>query len=124
MKNLLKFTGLLGALALGTTFASAAPGGDPMHVDIPFSFVVAGKVFPAGQYTVQETDSGIILVRGQGAAAMALSLPGNALKSGSLPAVQFTSNNGREYLAAVQDQISARTVPLHPIETRTLTLSH
>ena len=124
MKKVCKFVGLLGAMALGTTIMSAAPAADSIHVNIPFAFVVAGKLFPAGQYTVQESDSGIILVQGEGKSAIALTLPGNPVKAGSLPALRFTGSNGREYLASVDSISNSRTVPMHAYETRTLTLSH
>jgi len=124
MKNLLKITSLLGALALGTTIASASSSGDPIRVNVPFAFVVAGKVLPAGQYTVQETDSGLILVRGEGTAAMTISLPGNLVKAGTMPALHFTANSGHEYLVEVNDETSSRSVPVRALESRSLTMSH
>jgi hypothetical protein len=124
MKNLLKFAGLLGALALGTTIASASSSSDYIRVNVPFPFVVAGKAFPAGQYTVQQTDRGLLLVRGEGSAAMTLSIPGGSVKAGTLPALHFTANNGREYLVEVNDDTSSHSLPLPATETRTLTISH
>jgi hypothetical protein len=124
MKKILKFAGLFGALALGTAIVSAAPDADSMRVDVPFSFVLAGKVFPAGYYTIQQTNSGVLLVSGQGTAAMTLTIPGDPVKSGSLPGVRFIPSNGHEYLVEVDDYSTSRTVPMHVSETRTLTLSH
>jgi hypothetical protein len=123
MKNFCKFVGLMGALALGTTIASAASAADSIHVNIPFSFVVAGKVFPAGQYTVQQTDSGVILVQGNKTSAIALSYPAAPAKGESVPALHFTASNGQEYLAAVDGYSMTRAVPVHAVETRTLSLS-
>jgi hypothetical protein len=123
MKTICKFVGL-GVFALATTMVSAETAGQSLRVNIPFSFVLAGKVFPAGFYTVQQTDSGVILVSGQGTAALALTIPGEQVKRGSLPALRFASNSGREYLVAVDGDSNSRTVPLHVIDTRTLTLSH
>ena len=124
MKKICKFVGLLGVLALGTTIASAEPAGQSLRVNVPFSFVLAGKVFPAGFYTVQQTNSGVILVSGQGTAAIALTIPGEPVKQGSLPALRFASNSGREYLVSVDGDNNSRTVPLHVLDTRALTLSH
>jgi hypothetical protein len=124
MKKLCKLVGLLSALALGTLIASAAPFLDPIHVTIPFSFVVAGKIFPAGRYTVQQTDTGVILVQGQGSAALALTFPGSLEKAGSQPALHFTASNGQQYLIAVDGPYSSRVIPTHAPETRTLTLAH
>ena len=124
MKNICKFVGLVSALALGTAIASAANAADAMRVNVPFTFVVSGKVFPAGQYTVQETDTGVILVQGQGTAAVALSIPGVQAKADSLPGLHFRASNGQEYLVAVDSDAGSRAVPMHALETRTLTLSH
>jgi hypothetical protein len=124
VKKLSKFVGLVGAFALGTAIVSAAPAGDSMRVNVPFSFVLAGKVFPAGYYTVQQSDSGMLLVSGQGTAAIALTIPGDAVKTGSLPALRFAPSNGHEYLVAVDNDTMSRTVPTGVAETRTLALSH
>ena len=123
MKNFCKFLGLMGALALGTTMASAASAADSIRVNVPFSFVVAGRVFPAGQYTVQQTDSGVILVQGNKTSGIALSYPAAPAKGDSVPALHFTANNGQEYLAGVDGYSTARGVPVHAVETRTLSLS-
>lgn len=123
MKKICKFVGLLGALALGTTIMSAAPAVDSMRVTVPFSFVVAGKVFPAGHYTLTQTDSGIIFVQGQGTSAIALTVAGDRSQAG-LPGVRFTVNNGHEYLVSVENYSTTRNVPLPATETRTLALTH
>lgn len=123
MKKLCKLVVLLGALALGTTIMFAEPASDSLVVNVPFSFVVSGRLFPAGQYTVHESDTGIILVQGEGKSAVALTVPANPVKAG-LPALHFTASNGREYLAAVDSESSSRAIPMHAYETRTLTLSH
>lgn len=124
MKKIYKFVTLLGALALGAIVASAAPAADAMHVNVPFSFVLEGKVFPAGHYTIKQTDTGVILVQGQGTSAIALTIPGEPVKSGNLPSLGFTLNNGHEYLVTVDNYMATRTVPLPVNETRTLALSH
>ena len=121
MKKICKFVGVLGALALGTTIASAAPPTDSMHANVPFSFVLAGKVFPPGKYTVTQTDTGIIVVQGEGTAAIALSVPADVMNA-RVPGLRFANNNGREYLVSVESYSSARTLPVP--ETRTLALSH
>lgn len=122
MKNFCKFVGLMGAMALGTTIASAASSADSIHVNVPFSFVVSGKVFPAGQYSVQQTDSGVIFVQGNKTSAIAISYPTSPAKYDSVPALRFTASNGREYLAAVDGYSSSRAVHVPAAETRTLSL--
>jgi hypothetical protein len=122
MKNICKFVVLLGALALGTTIAAAAST-ESIRVNVPFAFVVAGKLFPAGQYNVQQSDSGLILVQGEGKSAVALTIPADRVKS-DVPALHFSATNGREYLVSVDNNWNSRAVPLHIYEPRTLTLSH
>lgn len=123
MKNFCKVLGLVGALAFGTTLVSAASAEDTMRVNVPFTFVAAGKVFPAGQYTVQQTDSGLILIQGQRVAAAALGFPNAPAKAGSASALHFKATDGQEYLITVDSDSGSRTLPLHVLETRTLTLS-
>ena len=122
MKKTCKVVSLLGAFALGTTIASAAEFAETIHGTIPFSFVVGSKVFPAGDYTVKETESGVIVVQGEGTAAMALSIPAS-MKAGDAPLLRFTPSNGRQYLVSVEGANTSRELPVH-LETRTLTTAH
>jgi hypothetical protein len=121
MKNFCKFVGLVSALALGTTIASAA-NADSIHVNIPFSFVVSGKVFPAGHYTVQQTDSGVVLVHGNNTSAIALSIPVAPSKSGTVPALRFIASNGQEHLVSIEGDTMTRALSSVPVETRSLTV--
>jgi len=119
-----KLFALLGALALGTTIGSAATNGESIHVNVPFEFVLAGKVFPAGEYLVQQTQNGVLLVQGRDAAAVALTIPVKPLSAGAPPALHFTSNNGREYLVSVDGESLNREIPAQrAYETRTLAQS-
>ena len=124
MKKVCKIAGLVTALALGsTTLVSAAEIADRVQVNVPFSFVLAGKSFSAGQYTVKETDAGLILVEGEGGTAMALTVPGEKLKASHGPALAFTASNGREYLVRVQGEYTTRAVPVHLTDGRSLTMT-
>ena len=124
MKKVCKLVGLLSALALGTTLVSAAEIADRVQVNVPFAFVLAGKSFPAGRYMIKETDAGVILVQGDGGAAIALTVPGEKLKTAHRPALAFTTSNGREYLVGVQSENTTREVPLHLTNVRTLSMAH
>jgi hypothetical protein len=123
MKKVCKLLGLLGALALGTTLVSAADVADLVQVNIPFSFVLAGKAFPAGQYRIKETDAGLLLVQGEGGAGIALTVPAEKLKAAQGPALTFTANNGREYLVRVQGAYTTRAVPVHLTDGHALTMA-
>lgn len=121
MKKICKVIGLLSALALGTTIVSASEIAETIQGTVPFSFVVGSKVFPAGEYTFKETESGLIIVQGQGTAGMALSIASEPLKSGSTPGLHFTATDGRQYLSAVEGATMSRELPRHVTDTRTLT---
>jgi len=65
-------------LAFSTIALSAAAlpafGGDldPMHVTVPFAFKAGKTNLPAGDYTVSEQDSGVVLIKGEHASAFVL----------------------------------------------------
>jgi hypothetical protein len=122
--KLFRILGLLGAVVLGTTITVAAPANDSLHVNVPFSFVLAGQLFPAGVYSIQESNAGVLMVQGEGKAALALTIPANTMKAGAIPAIHFAPANGREYLVSVDDNNINHAVSSRSLETRTLTLAH
>jgi hypothetical protein len=111
---------VVSALAF-STLASAAMSGESLRVHVPFSFVVGGQEFTAGEYQVVQSDSGIILVQGEGKAAMAMSIPAGLPKPGSSPNLRFTSSDQKEYLVGVEGETASRAIPLHVYEQRKLT---
>ncbi len=121
--KMFKSSGVLAALA----FAGAAGAADYSHylrVNVPFSFVVAGQQFAAGQYNVKEMGNGIITVQGQGKAAAVLSTPSQMAKPGETSRLSFTSDESREYLSgvSVEGEVS-RAVPMPNTTERKLTLA-
>ena len=95
-----------------------------MQVHVPFSFVMAGQEFNPGDYRVQQNDDGIVLVQGNGKAAMALSLPYNLGKPGAPSSLQFTSNQQHEYLVGVHvEGEPSRAIPVRFEESRKLTFT-
>src|SRR5579863_3468496 len=74
-----KLTTLMAISAIGTSLAALpASGADltPLRVNVPFAFTAGKTAMPAGQYTVYESDSHVITIRGAKSAIMVLSLPG------------------------------------------------
>ena len=124
MKKYCKILSLLGALALGSTILSAASSVESMRVNVPFEFVLAGKVLPAGEYTVEEMNTGLVLVQGSRVSALALTFASSPAKEGSIPALRFTASNGHEYLVAIDSESMHRTVKMHTVEIRALTPTH
>lgn len=66
--------------AIGLSCAAvSAFGGElqPLHVNVPFAFTAGKTSLPAGEYTVTENQSHIVMVRGDKLAVLILSAPGN-----------------------------------------------
>ncbi|MGA8029314.1 MAG: hypothetical protein WB992_19405 [Bryobacteraceae bacterium] len=118
----MKMFNMIGAagIALCTVAATSAAS---LKAYVPFSFVVAGQEFAAGDYNVQENENGMILVRGAGQGAMVLSVPSDA-KAGAPASLRFARSQDREYLVGVKVEGEVgRSIPLHPNHERKLTLS-
>ena len=108
----LKTLGVMSALAL-SALAPFAMNGESLFVHVPFSFVAAGREFPAGDYRVDDNGNGMISVCGSGHTVITLSMPAGHSKPGSAPGLQFISNSQKRYLVGVQgaDIIRAIAVP-------------
>jgi len=92
-----------------------------LHVQVPFSFIVAGKQFAAGEYFVHETENGLILIQGNGLAAAVLSVPGGVSNTGNSGLV-FRTLGTKEYLIEVREEGDVnRSIPLHLYQRRKLT---
>jgi len=66
--------------AIGLSGAALpAFGGEllPLHVSVPFAFTAGKTALPAGEYTVTETQSHIVTLRGDKSAVLLLSTPGS-----------------------------------------------
>ena len=88
----------------------------------PFPFILAGKEFSAGQYRVNQLDSGLIIVQGEGRAVAVLSVPSGA-KRPDISSLHFTTSDSREYLVGVQVQgEGARAIPRSRFQERKLTV--
>jgi len=97
--------GILGA-------ALPAPASEALRVIIPFPFILAGQEFSAGKYRVNQLDSGLIIVQGEGRAAAVLSIPSNLGKQPDTSSLHFKTSDSREYLVGVQVQgEGARSIP-------------
>jgi hypothetical protein len=98
-RNLYKLVAVAGVLLGGSAAASAA---EHLTVNVPFSFVVAGLEFQAGQYSIDEASNGVLTVIGGGHGAAVLTTPTEFTRAGAATALRFTSD-GREYhLVGVQ----------------------
>ena len=98
---------LIGALAGLVLTASSAAAADVLEAKIPFPFVVNGKSFPAGQYTIERAGMGesVLLIRGDHgnneAAFIATRPAGKHATPSEMPALQFTRHENQYKLSAV-----------------------
>jgi alkylation response protein AidB-like acyl-CoA dehydrogenase len=121
--TIFKTIGVVGALALSALVSAASPV-ETLYVRVPFSFMVGEKQFAAGDYRVQATNTGLILVQGEGRGAMAISVPGHVANGGTLPSLRFVRSNNQLYLAGVSCEGEAdRNLPLHTADQRSVTFA-
>ena len=76
-RNFVKWIAVAGILAGGSLAASAA---ENLRVNVPFSFVLAGLEFQAGQYTLEQSNSGVLTLQGEGHGAMAITVPAEQVR--------------------------------------------
>ncbi|HXJ41671.1 MAG TPA: hypothetical protein VNH18_20515 [Bryobacteraceae bacterium] len=75
MKNTLRTLLAFSILAVsGAAVPAWAADGEPMHVTVPFSFRAGRTILPAGDYTVSNDDSGIVMIKGSGGSAILLAI--------------------------------------------------
>ena len=68
---------LLAFSALAVPFASLparASDSEPIHVSVPFSFRAGKTLLPAGDYTVSNEDSRVVMIKGVGGNAIILAI--------------------------------------------------
>jgi len=75
-----------------------------LRVQIPFSFVAAGKELPAGEYTIQQTsESGIMIIHGLHEGRTVAAPTMFVWTSGSQePGAKFTTVAGQKYLDRIE----------------------
>ncbi len=103
--------------------ALSAPASEILRVNVPFPFILAGQEFSAGQYRVDQLDSGLIIVQGEGRAAAVLSIPSGTAQRPDTSSLHFTTSDSREYLVGVQvEGEGARAIPRAGLQERRLAM--
>jgi hypothetical protein len=98
-RNFFKLVALGGVLMGGSLSASAA---EHLRVNVPFAFVLAGLEFQPGHYTVEETNSGILTVIGEGRGAAVLTIPAETSRTNASTALRFVTDGHEYHLVGVQ----------------------
>jgi hypothetical protein len=114
---------VVGAIAIGVLTARAV-GAQTLRVQIPFAFIAAGHEFAPGDYSVTESDNGVVVVRsGVGKSAALISRPASA-KLSSTSGLQFTKGEQHTYLSGVHvEGEPMRAIPVIVQGQRSLTIS-
>jgi hypothetical protein len=100
---------LIGALAAVVMSAGVASAADVLEAKIPFPFVVNGKSFPAGEYTIERANGGssVLLIRGDHGnrtAAFVGTRPADEhAPTSQMPSLQFKKHENGYRLTAVWD---------------------
>jgi hypothetical protein len=85
------------AVALAGSLAWAAGA---ISVDVPFSFIVAGKELAAGKYEISEA-TGKVLVKGSGGSVVTPILERLADTGSDQPTIVFDKVEGKSYLSEI-----------------------
>jgi hypothetical protein len=118
-----KTIALASALAIAGA-ALPASASQVLRVKVPFSFVLAGQEFSAGQYKVDQSDSGLIIVQGEGRAVAVLSIPSDLTKPSDTSSLHFAKSESRTYLVGVQvEGEGSRAIPRVAYQERKLTVA-
>ncbi len=107
-RNFLKLVAIAGVLVGGSLSASAA---ERLSVNVPFSFVLAGLEFQPGHYTLDQSNSGVLTVSGEGRGAVVITIPTELSKSNAASSLRFVTDGHEYHLVAVQlDSENSRAV--------------
>jgi hypothetical protein len=119
MKKIFQTCAAFAVLALACA-AYAAGNGTSFRIHVPFAFTVGSQPLAAGDYLVQESDSGLVLIIGAGTGAAAISIPSDNVKLGVPTGLVFSNN----HLVAVKvNGEGTRAIPSHQPQERTIALS-
>jgi hypothetical protein len=101
----IKFTTLVLATAVLATAALTinTANAEATKVNVPFSFKVAGKVLPAGEYSVERDHSGnFIKLQGKDPAQLVIVVASAMAADGKLVSLKFDTQNNEHVLQTIQ----------------------
>jgi hypothetical protein len=90
--------------------ASAA---EALHVKVPFSFLVGNAKMAAGDYSITQSENGMVTLSGAKTSAMVLTVPADYSKTNAT-GLSFTSVDANPVLTSIQvSGAISREIPLH-----------
>lgn len=105
MRSLLMKSVLVGSCILLTAGAARASEAPILKANVPFPFLVNGKMLPAGQYVVEEEDSGpsaVVLIRGtHGPSASFVTTRPASDRGPNEPALRFERDGDQYRLSSI-----------------------
>jgi len=120
-RNFYQFVAIAGVLLGGSLTASAA---EHLRVNVPFTFELAGLEFQPGQYTLDESDSGVLTVQGEGRGAMVVTIPAEVTKTSAAATLRFVADGKEHHLVGFQvEGETSRAVPSPVYREHRLTMA-
>ncbi|HVW86422.1 MAG TPA: hypothetical protein VHB50_17170 [Bryobacteraceae bacterium] len=98
LRTLLAFSAISLSLAAVPAFGGEL---EPLKVTVPFAFTAGKTSLPAGSYTVHESDTHLLMIRGDHGSAIMLGHPGSD-PDVEKSAVSFQHTNKGYFLRSVQ----------------------
>jgi hypothetical protein len=100
-----------------TGAASLASAADRLHVSVPFSFMVGNTKMAAGDYSITQSENGMVTIEGAKTSAMVLTVPGE-MTGKATSALSFTGDSNPTLKAIVVSGSVSREIPLHSATDR------
>lgn len=123
MKQNMFKTLVLGSVITLTGAVLPAAAAERLHVSVPFSFMVGGAKLPAGEYNITQSENGMVIMSGNKASAMFLTVPAESTKGGAT-SLSFTSSNAAPVLTGIQISGSvSREIPIRNSDRKAILAS-
>jgi hypothetical protein len=86
---------------------------ETLHVSVPFSFTAGNAKMAAGDYSISQSENGMVTLSGTKTSAMVLTVPAD-YSSANLTGLSFTSIDANPVLTSIQvSGAVSREIPLH-----------
>jgi len=95
-----------------TAAASLASAAERLRVSVPFSFMVGNTKMAAGNYSITQSENGMVTIEGAKTSAMVLTVPGE-ITGNTTSALSFTGDSNPVLKAIVVSGSVSREIPLH-----------
>lgn len=98
LRTLLAFSTLALSFAAVPAFAGDS---EPLRVTVPFAFKAGKTMLPAGDYTISNEDSRVVMIKGSAGSAIVLTIA-NTDADGTKPGLSFDKDESGYCLRSIQ----------------------